>query len=247
MTRLQIIALKLELAKLGKKLSANSKVFREYKKTLKGLTPLQYQTGVGLILGDVRIELNKSGTGALLKFEWGDVHKDYAFHVFDVFEPYCLTPPRKQVRVNANGNEVVTWCFQTLTHEDFLVLAKLFLNEEGKKVVPEGLITDHLTAIGLAYWFMDDGGMAGRGIQLHTQGFSIEEVDTMIEELRAKWALDCWRGKNKGLPVINFSAHSYDLFFSLTDPYIIPSMKHKMIQRRRSGGLSYLLWLSIGV
>jgi hypothetical protein len=29
---------------------------------------------------------------------------------------------------------------------------------DGKKCVPEGLIRDHLTPRGLAYWFMDDGG-----------------------------------------------------------------------------------------
>lgn len=69
---------------------------------------------IGLILGDAGIELSKSGNGALLKSEWGDVNKVYVFHVYKLFLDYCLTPPRKQVRININGNEVITWCFQTL-------------------------------------------------------------------------------------------------------------------------------------
>ena len=56
-----------------------------------------------------------------------------------------------------------------------------------KKSVPAGLIKDHLTARGLAYWFMDDGGKMdyiekSNGIELHTQGFTEEEVSNMSKE-----------------------------------------------------------------
>lgn len=190
---------------------------------------MQYQIAIGLILGDVRIETNKKGNGALLKFEWGDNNKEYAFHVFEVFSDYCLTSPRKQVRTNVHGNDVITWCFQTLTHKDFLSLADLFL-VDGKKKVPKGLITNHLTGVGIAYWFIDDGGMNGShsyGIQIHTQSFTEMEVDTMCIELRNKFHFSCWRGKNKGKPVIIISSTSYNDFVSLTKNYIVPSMKHK--------------------
>lgn len=168
MTRQAIIQLKELMAKQGKKLSPNSKAFRQYKATLTGLNLMQFQAAIGLILGDARLEMSKSGNGALLKFEWGDSNKDYAFHVYDLFKDYCLTSPRKQVRTNINGNQVITWCFQTLSHKDFLGLTDLFL-VNGKKVIPNGLIEN--PEIGLAYWFMDDGGMNGShsyGIQLHT-------------------------------------------------------------------------------
>lgn len=230
MTRKDIMELKIALEKLGKRLSPNSQEFRRYKDTLKGLSPMQYQTAIGLILGDVRIETNKNGNGALLKFEWGNSNKQYAFHVFEVFSDYCLTPPRKQVRVNAHGNEVVTWCFQTLTHKDFLSLANLFL-VDGKKKIPKGLITDHMTGVGLAYWFIDDGGMNGshsHGIQIHTQSFTEMEVDTICVELQSKFHFSCWRGKNKGKPVIILSSTSYSDFVALTKDYIVPSIQHKL-------------------
>ncbi|UZJ57653.1 hypothetical protein CBS101457_006973 (mitochondrion) [Exobasidium rhododendri] len=148
---------------------------------------MQYQAAIGLILGDVRIEMSKSGNGALLKFEWGDSNKEYAFHVYDLFNNYCLTSPRKQVRININGNAVITWCFQTLSHKDFLGLAGLFL-VKGKKVIPSNLITSHLSKVGLAYWFIDDGGINGShsyGMQIHTQSFTVKEVEA-IHKLRSR-------------------------------------------------------------
>lgn len=51
MTKMKLLALKEIMKKSGKKLSPNSKVFTEYKATLKGLSTMQYQAAIGLILG----------------------------------------------------------------------------------------------------------------------------------------------------------------------------------------------------
>lgn len=76
-----------------------------------------------------------------LKFEWGDINKGYAFHVYVLFKD--LTEPKAQTRIN--GNEVLTWRFQTFSHEAFNPLAELFLSVQGKKMIKDGLIRDHLT------------------------------------------------------------------------------------------------------
>lgn len=234
MTREQLIKHKELLEAQGKKLSPNSLVIRQYKESLKGLSNMQRQAAIGLILGDARIEASKSkNTGHLLKFEWGDLNKAYVFHVFDLFKDYCITQPREQVRVNASGNSVTTWCFQTLLHSDFDCLGQLFL-DNGNKVIPAGLIRDHLTEVGLAYWFMDDGGMNGshsRGIQFHTEGFPVAVVDVMVQELKDKFQFKCWRGINKGKPVINISAENFNSFRAFTDDYIIAEMQHKFRMR----------------
>jgi len=73
----------------------------------------------GLILGDVSIQSQNKGKTYRLKFEWSDINKDYAFHVYDLFKEWILTEPKAQTRINSNGNEVVTWRFQTFSHEAF--------------------------------------------------------------------------------------------------------------------------------
>jgi len=67
-------------------------------------------------------------------------------------------------------------------------LAELFINNNKKSVVIN-LISNHLTPIGLAYWFMDDGGKLdynpnsnNKSIVLNTQSFTTEEVSMMSKE-----------------------------------------------------------------
>lgn len=69
MTKTKLIALKDSLLKTGNKLSPNSKAFQYYKATFDGLSTMQQEAAIGLIVGDARVEINKKGTGALLKFE----------------------------------------------------------------------------------------------------------------------------------------------------------------------------------
>lgn len=94
MTRDQLIQHKELLESQGKKLSPNSLEIRKYKESLKGLSPMQYEAAIGLVLGDARIERSKSNNvGHLLKFKWGALNKAYAFHVFELFKDYCITQP----------------------------------------------------------------------------------------------------------------------------------------------------------
>jgi hypothetical protein len=82
-----------------------------------------------LILGDSpfnpkireeRIGLNLNGVTLI---------KTYAFHVYDLSKEWILTEPKAQTRINSNGNEVITWRFQTFSHEALNPLAELFLTE----------------------------------------------------------------------------------------------------------------------
>ena len=112
-----------------------------------------------------------------MKFEWSDKIKSYLDHVYSLFDEWVLSEPHKKSRFSPKGNLVINWGFQTISHEAFNPLAKLFFIN-GKKGIPSSLIMDHLTGRGLAYWFMDDGGKLdynknskNKGIVLNTQSF----------------------------------------------------------------------------
>jgi hypothetical protein len=68
---------------------------------------------------DKRIGLNLNGVTSI---------KTIAFHVYDLFKEWILTEPKAQTRINSNGNEDITWRFQTFSHEAFNPLAELFLS-----------------------------------------------------------------------------------------------------------------------
>nr|YP_010146934.1 hypothetical protein K4014_mgp33 [Cyclocybe aegerita]QQP21443.1 hypothetical protein [Cyclocybe aegerita] len=63
----------------------------------------------------------------------------------------------KKTRFSPKGNTIINWGFQTISHQAFNPLADLFINNNIKSI-KEFLIKDHLTDVGLTYWFMDDGG-----------------------------------------------------------------------------------------
>jgi hypothetical protein len=224
--------------KINKKLligkSPNSKVFKEYKDSLTSLTALQWETSIGLILGDASLQTQNGGKTYRLKFEWGNKQKLYVDYIFELFNEWVISPPHKKTRMSPNGNEVISWGFQTISHKAFNPLAELFITNN-KKTVPDLLIKNHLTPRGLAIWFNDDGGKLdynknskNQSIVLNTQSFTDLEVLNMSQELSEKFSLNCEVRANKGKKVIVIKSDCYPTFFKLVDPYIISEMRYKL-------------------
>ena len=201
-------------------LSPNSKLIKEYKKQLTSLNTIQWEASIGLMLGDASLQTQNKGKTYRMKFEWGDKSKPYLLHVYNLFDEWTLSNPHKKARVNSNGNLVINWGFQTISHEAFNPLANLFLNNS-KKGIKNSLILDHLTDRGLAYWFMDDGGKLdynknskNRSIVLNTQSFTDKEVEIMSKELMAKFNFECEVRSNKSKKVIVIKNNSYPYFIN---------------------------------
>lgn len=181
----------------------------------------------------MNIQTRNSGKTYSLRFEYGDKHKDYIFHLYDLFKAYVISEPVRVVRVNKLGNEVVTWTFRTVASELFTPYGQLFY-PLGVKIVPIDLILTHLTPIGLAYWFCDDGGKLdytshnSRGLVFNTQSFTEVKVDNMIANLSSKFNLTCYRKTKKGKFSITMSAKYYNTFMFLAGVHIHESMRFKL-------------------
>ena len=138
--------------------------------------------------------------------------------------------------------KILTWEFQTLSHKDFHFFADLFLDEQGKKRVPENLFQHpNFTPMSLAYWIMDDGGKMdytenqGKGVEIHTQGFKKEDVEYLSEGLKNTYQLGCWikTKKRDNKSFIAISGKSYEQLMDLIQPYIHPDMYHKLPTARK--------------
>ena len=212
----------------------NSHIVKEYKNSLIELSQIQKEAAIGLLLGDVSLQSQNEGKSYRLKFEWGDRNKAYAMHVFQLFDEWILSQPHKKSRISPNGNIVINWGFQTISHKAFNYLADLFLKQKHKGIV-ENLILDHLTPRSLAYWFMDDGGKWDYNINsknfsivLNTQSFTNLEVELMSEQLSSKFNLLCVVRSNKNKNIIVIKNSSYQAFYNLIDPYLINEMRYKL-------------------
>ena len=106
-------------------LGPNSNLVKAYKESLTNLSRIQFETAIGLMLGDASLQTQNKGKTYRMKFEWGDKNKPYLDHVYSLFDQWVLAEPHKKTRINANGNTVINWGFQTISHEAFNILPSL--------------------------------------------------------------------------------------------------------------------------
>ena len=78
-------------------ISPNSKLLKEYKKSLSKLNLEQWEASIGLILGDASLQTQNNGRTYRMKFEWSDKSKPYLLHVYNLFDEWVLSNPHKKI------------------------------------------------------------------------------------------------------------------------------------------------------
>src|ERR1700674_4894642 len=212
----------------------NSKYWQEHKKKLPYLPFELFQIAVGMILSDAC--MYKISKHALIKFEQGYIQEEFLFHLFFIFKNYCfMIEPGKRIQLYGERKGLIkSFWFKTFSHVYFDSLWVLFYksstnNKTAIKSINKGLISNHLTERGLAYWIMGDGSLNKKSMILHTQSYSEEENLILSKELNDKFGF-----KTKIIPhknkywVIKFNHEDTILLSNLIKPYIIPSMIYKL-------------------
>lgn len=207
-----------------------------YKKSIQ-LSEEEKNICVGLLLGDASLQTQDKGKTFRLKFQYAKKNEAYAVHVNQKLSKWCLQAPKA-----LSNREMVS--FQTISHQDLKIFDSIFYERDGERLKKKGIsrnfVDNNLSAQGLAYWFMDDGGKRdysenqGKGITLHTQCFTFAEVEELREGLQNKFNLDCKVGINKQKPVIHISGKSFETFLSYVDPYLENSMRQKLPSSRKT-------------
>ena len=67
-------------------ISPNSNLLKEYKKSLVKLNQIQFESAIGMMLGDSSLQSQNKGETYRLKFEWGEKNKPYLDHVYNFFD-----------------------------------------------------------------------------------------------------------------------------------------------------------------
>ena len=115
--------------------SPNTKELRRYKETLK-LTKTQREVIVGLLLGDGSMQTQNNGrTYRLIHVQGGRKGGVYTDHLFEVFGPWLLTPPKLSPQRSGGGNfeRGESWRLSTLRHGDLRFYGKLFYKNGNKR------------------------------------------------------------------------------------------------------------------
>ena len=154
----------------------NSKRWQDYKASLPSVPPRLQEIAVGMVFGDAT--MYRVSREAYIKFEQGHQQKPFVDHLFDEFKVYCFmeAPGIRFFLSDEKRGQVKSLWFKTFSHKSFTAVWEIFYSS-GKKSIQKGLLANHLTARGLAYWIMCDGSLQKnkKSLVLHTQGYTEEE------------------------------------------------------------------------
>lgn len=187
---------------------------------------------LGSLLGDACINANdKDGGYRCVHFTQSDKQIAYFNYKKNLLGKYALGE-----RTRTSGYGSLMHDIHTTTN---LELNK-FLNEHcmknGKKFVTQEWCNE-LDPMGLAFWYMDDGSISNRdndkcGCRIHisTNGFSLQENETLANMLRDRFGIEATIGNKetyKGYTLI-LDVKNTERFCSLIAPYVCDSMKYKL-------------------
>jgi len=143
---------------------------------------------IGNILGDVYMRRFSEKANARINFRQGSINASYLLHLYNLYQEFVTTPPAVQSITDKNTGKIrYNLSFATLALPCFNELYEAFYLE-GKKIIPNN-ISDLLSEVSLAYWIMDDGSFTGSGLKLHTNAFSLEELNLLIKALDKNFSI----------------------------------------------------------
>jgi hypothetical protein len=167
----------------------NKKYSVKYKKEFI-LTDIQKESLIGIILGDGFVDKAKSNYNTRIRIEQSYPEKsEYLKSLYELFKPLVAMEPALLIRDNKKTGLVTkSLYFRTLSMPCLNYYYDLFY-KDGVKIIPNNL-SELLTARGLAYWIMDDGGKSVYNQTiLHTRSFSKQDVEYLQFVLNKNFGL----------------------------------------------------------
>lgn len=185
---------------------------------------------IGLLLGDVYAQKRTTRGNANLHFEQGIGHKEYLFHLFELFKHHCRSEPRISDRLPDKRTGKIYTRVQFITYS-LPCFNELYFSfyPKGKKTVPLN-IEERLTLLGLVYWICDDGSFCKKHkyIRLATNSYTLQEIDLLLGILKNKFDLSCYAIQDRSGYVITISARSVIALQPLLKPIMPSMMMHKI-------------------
>ena len=187
---------------------------------------------LGSLLGDASINANdKNGGYRCVHFTQSDKQIAYFNYKKSLLGKYALGE-----RTRTSGYGSLMHDMHTTTNLELNKFLNEYCMKNGKKFVTQEWCNE-LDPMGLAFWYMDDGSISNRdndrlGCRIHiaTNGFSLQENETLANMLRDRFGIETTIGDKetyKGYTLI-LDVKNTERFCSLIAPYVCDSMKYKL-------------------
>ncbi len=182
------------------------------------LTEEQRSILIGVLLGDGAM---RKKTHALLEINHSYKQREYVDWLYQKFQRFTDTPPKMR---KTNGKRVA-YRFTTKSLPIFTRFYDIFF-EDKHKIIPNNLI---LTPLSLATWYMDDGSRCDEDIYLNTQQFTQEEQEKLVLLLYKQYLIQASINKDKQYGRIRIKKDSVQNFMNLISPFVVSSIKYKLL------------------
>ena len=191
----------------------------------------QREALVGLLLGDGNLQTESNGKTYRLRICQSEEHKEYVFHLYELFKNFTNSPPTLGKAVDRRtGKTYLSWSFSTTQHSCFRFYGQQFYDEKKEKRIPK-IIGRLLKPRSIAYWYMDDGAQKwknrSKGVRFCTDNFQRSQVESLAQVLQDKHQLKTTLQKQRRNYRIYVSSDSHELLKELLWDYLIPTMRYK--------------------
>jgi LAGLIDADG DNA endonuclease family len=180
--------------------------------------------------GDVYMRRFSEKANARIIFRQGSINASYLLHLYNLYQEFVTTPPAVSSITDKNTGKIrYNLSFATLALPCFNELYEAFYLD-GKKIIPNN-IADLLSEVSLAYWIMDDGSFTGSGLKLHTNAFSLEELNLLIKALDKNFSIKASvnvSNREKSQFSLYISKNQMSLVKDLVIKHMHPDMLYKL-------------------
>lgn len=184
---------------------------------------------IGSLLGDGSyVRSNNNSSSCLLSIGHGMAQYSYLKYKFNILEKYDLVNKisiRKYEDARFKNGSYEECRIKSRTNPIFTNI-RVSCYKEGKKHINFNIV-QHIDALGLAIWFMDDGYVTNNSCILSACSFPIDEQEKLSYFLLGKFGLHFTVGKNDNSMYLK--AEDFDLFKSIVSPYILSDLQYKLI------------------
>jgi hypothetical protein len=195
------------------------------------ITPNAEQIIIGSILGDGSVVRKR--TNCIFTFNHSLIQADYAFYKVNLLQKEGITmryeeKPHSYRQGCINGRLIKDNGYARGTTETNIAFNK-YRDEwySLNKQVPDSIVK--LAPLGLAIWYMDDGGIHyPTGAYLSTNWFNHESQVKLVNILKGNFDVTAHIHTNKDKEIIFIVQKDREKFFNIIRPYLIGSMKYKI-------------------
>lgn len=196
-----------------------------------GLSKKQREIVIGMVLGDSFLQATGK-RNARLRLEHSLKQKDYIFWKYNELKNMMQSVPKLLRRFNPIWKKTYSYyrC-QSLSSPEFGRLREQFYRD-GRKMIPENIVSIFRSPWSLAVWYMDDGYLYHRdkSVYIYLYPYSDEEIMRLLAVLEVNFGLkpNILIKKSK-YPCLYFNVAKTQKLISLIRPYIVPSMEYKLL------------------